>query len=78
MVEFLFFGGMLAAIAGQIWLMLIIARGSAVAALLCLIVPFLALFFIQDNWEDAKPAVLTWGGGIATICASGLVYLFLI
>lgn len=62
--EFVGVGGALAVLVGQIWLFVIIARGSVFAALLCLIVPFLWLFFIRDHWEAAKPAVICWCVGV--------------
>ena len=55
---------LIAVIASQIWLIIIIMRGSPIAALLCLFVPFLALFFIRDHWEEARAPVLIWAGGL--------------
>lgn len=56
---------------GKIWLIIIIARGSPIAALLCLVIPFLVLFFLSEHWDEAKPAVMTWASGIigVILCA---------
>ena len=63
--------GFLAIIVGQIWLIVLIMRGSPPADLLCLFfVPFLIIFFISEHWQDAKPAVLCWLGGIFTFLIS--------
>ena len=53
----------LSVVGAQIWLILIIMRGSPLAALLCLVVPFLILYFIRDHWESARKPVLVWIGG---------------
>ncbi len=45
---------MLAAFVGQIWLLVLIFRGSPMAALLCVIVPFLGFFFIRDHWISPR------------------------
>ena len=58
------FACLISVIVSQIWLILIIMRGSPGAALLCLIVPFLVLFFIRDHWELARKPVIFWAGGI--------------
>lgn len=68
--------GFLFLLAGKIWLILIVMRGSLLAGLLCVVVPFLYLFFIQEHWDVAKPAVQTWAGGIALIILGGAVHLF--
>ncbi len=54
---------LIAVIGAQIWLILIIMRGSPAAALLCLVVPFLVIFFIRDHWELARKPVLLWAAG---------------
>lgn len=58
-------------IGAQIWLVIIIMRGSPIAALLCLIVPFLALLFVRDHWDEAKKPVYAWFIGLG-----GLIILF--
>ena len=65
--EFVAVMGGLAVFVGQIWLIIIIARGSPFAALLCLVVPFLWLFFLRDHWQEARPAVICWCSGLV-IC----------
>lgn len=70
---FFFATGLLMMMIGNIWLVLIIMRESPFAALLCLVVPFLSLFFIQEHWNEAKPAVFTWIGGLATLILGAIV-----
>ena len=65
--------GVLMMMAGNIWLVFIIMRGSPLAALLCLVVPFLSLFFIQEHWTEAKPAVFTWLGGLASVIFGAII-----
>lgn len=55
MDNFFFFVGMLAVIAGQIWLVLIITRGSPLAGLLCLVIPFLYLFLSRNIGNTPSP-----------------------
>lgn len=61
---------LLAVVVAQIWLILIIMRGSPFAALLCLVVPFLVLFFISEHWELARKPVFIWAGGVVGFIAA--------
>lgn len=47
----------------QAWLIIIISRQSPVAALLCLVVPFLPLFFIKEHWNEARRPAILWLSG---------------
>ncbi len=70
LVGMLALAGLLVVVISNIWLLLIVARGSPLAALLCLFVPFLILFFVYEHWQEAKPAVMAWVAGCAVIILS--------
>ncbi len=55
----------------QIWLILIIMRGSPFAALLCFVVPVLVFFFISEHWDAARRPVWCWIGGLLMIFIFG-------
>jgi hypothetical protein len=59
-VFFLFLG-----IGCQIWLILLIMRGSPFLALVAVIVPFFAWYFAFSNWDVAKRPMLGILAGIA-------------
>ncbi|MEM7812386.1 MAG: hypothetical protein AAF532_12995 [Planctomycetota bacterium] len=39
---------------GRLWLAVLIFRGSVQAGCLCLIIPFLELFFVREHWRLAR------------------------
>lgn len=72
----LYFACWILLIVSHIWLFLIVWGGNPIAALLCLILPCLFLFFIRDHWKLARLPALIWAGGaVGMIPAAILMYL---
>jgi hypothetical protein len=60
-------GGLLTAIASQVWLVLLIMRGSPPLALLALVIPFFTWYFALQNWDIAKRPILLQVGGLVVV-----------
>jgi hypothetical protein len=66
--------GVISFFAAKLWLFALIARGSVFAAMCCVCVPFLWLFFVSEHWIIARWPVCLGVMGVASVPIS--VYAF--
>jgi len=59
--------GVISFFAAKLWLFALIARGSVFAAMCCVCVPFLWVFFVSEHWIIARWPVCLGVMGVASV-----------